>query len=238
MALPQQTGYQNVWANTIEPINTGDWTDLTTWDVASWNPTATSLLWISNPVSLDQSQTVNFLLESTAQGTVEYDVYASDTGAFAGEETVTSIASGDTGVSAFTGKHFYVAARVTNNSSLPVLYSMTVTITTNKYTKITLNDIDTSTLAGTVSARTVDFGRTVSGVKNMQITVKQVTDYTLDVYVSDYPTCSVVIPRIVDKATPSIALVGLDNVPRDGIVDISAEILPEQYMSGNNLLLR
>jgi hypothetical protein len=32
--------------------------------------------------------------------------------------------------------------------------------------------------------------------------------------------------------------VGLDNVPRDGVIDVVAEILPEQYMDGNNLRVR
>lgn len=178
------------------------------------------------------------IIETSAQGSVEYAVYASDTAAFAGEETVTTISQGDTDVNAFTGQYFYIVATVTNASALPILESMNITTTLGKSTKLTLSDVDTSTLAGSTSARTVDFGRTVSGVKNMQITVKSAPNYTLDTYVTDYPTSNTLLPRIVDKSVPSIALVGLDNVPRDGVVDIVAEVLPEQYMSGNNLLIR
>lgn len=240
MALPTQTGVINVFNGSIEPQNDGDWTDLgSTWNTnTTWNPTATELVWISDPITLETSQTVNLVIETTAQGSVEYAVYASNTAAFAGEETVTTISQGATDVNAFTGQYFYIVATVTNTSALPILNSMEITTTVGKSTKLTLSDVNTSTLAGTSAARTVDFGRTVSGVKNMQITVKHSPNYTLDTYVTDYPTANTLLPRIVDKSVPSIALVGLDNVPRDGVVDIVAEVLPEQYMSGNNLLLR
>jgi len=75
-------------------------------------------------------------------------------------------------------------------------------------------------------------------VRNIQITVKEVSDFTLESYVTDYPTSTTLIPRIVSKTAGTIALVGLDNVPRDGIIDVVAEILPEQYMDGNNLRVR
>lgn len=240
MALPDQTGVLNPWTNTIEPVNTGDWTDLgSTWGTSTtWNPTATSLVWISELIQTQETGTVNILVQTNAVGTVEYDIYASNTGTFTGEETVTSITQGQQGISAFSGRYFFVVATVTNTSNLPTLENMSITLRSKRGTKLTLNDIDTSELSGTTAARTVDFGRTVGGVSNMQITVKSVPDYTLDVYVTDYPTANTVIPRIVDKTVPSIALVGLDNVPRDGVVDITADILPEQYMSGNNLLVR
>jgi len=240
MALPTQTGVVNPFTNSIEPQNTGSWTDLgSTWDESpNWNPTATELVWISEPIVLDASQTINLVIESSAQGSVEYEVYASDTAAFAGEETVTTIAQGATGVSAFSGQYFYIVATVTNTSVLPLLEAFDITTNQKTSTKLSLNDIDTSTLDGTVSARELDFGRTVSGVKNLQITVKEVSDFTLESYVTDYPTSNTLLPRIVNKTTPSIALVGLDNVPRDAVVDVVAEVLPEQYMAGNNLLIR
>jgi hypothetical protein len=207
-------------------------------DLVTWNPTATELLWISDPIDLTENKTVNLVIETSAQGRVEYDIISSVTGAFSGEETTVVISANTATIPAFSGRYFYIVAKVTNNSGLPILDSMNITTTVNKTTKLTLSDIDTSTLAGTVSARVVDFGRAVSGVKNMQITVKSTPDYTMQVYVTDYPTSNTVIARIVDKTVPSIALVGLDNVPRDATVDIIAEILPEQFLSGNNLLIR
>lgn len=240
MSLPTQTGTINPFTLSIEPVANSTWSDLgSTWDASpNFNPTVTELVWISDPVTLDASKTVNLVIETQAQGTVEYEVYTSNTAAFAGEETVTTVAQDATGVSAFSGQYIYVVATVTNTSALPILESMNISTTVDVTTKLSLNDIDTSTLAGTVDARTVDFGRTVSGVQNMQITVKESPDFTLESYVTDYPTSNTLLPRVVDKTTPSIALVGLDNVPRDAVVDIVAEVLPEQYMSGNNLLVR
>jgi hypothetical protein len=240
MALPTVTGTINHLNRTIEPLNTGDWTDLgSAWTSSNtWNPTATNLVWTSELIELNSVQTVNIVVESTAQGTVAYDIYASDTGAFAGEETVTSIAQGDTGVSSFSGRWFFVVATVTNNNALPVLEKFITRTQVNKSTKVKLSDVDTSTLGGTVAARELDFNRTTSGVRNIQITVKEVTDFTLESYVTDYPTSNTLIPRIVSKTASTIALVGLDNVPRDGVIDVVAEILPEQYMDGNNLRVR
>jgi hypothetical protein len=240
MALPTPTGILNHLNSTVEPQNTGDWTDLgTTWaDSDTWNPTATSFVWISELVELSSVQTVNMVVEAQAQGTVAYDVYASDTGAFAGEETVTSIAQGDTGVDSFSGRWFFVVATVTNNTALPILEKFTTSTQVNKSTKLKLADVDTSALTGTVDARELDFGRTTSGIRNIQITVKEVTDFTLESYATDYPTSNTLIPRIVNKTAATIALVGLDNVPRDGVIDVVAEVLPEQYMDGNNLRVR
>jgi len=240
MALPTVTGIINHLNNTIEPQNTGDWTDLgATWATSeTWNPTATSFVWISELIELASSQTVNIVVEAQSDSTVEYDVYASDTGYFAGEETVTSISAGDTGIDAFSGRWFFVVATVTNTNSLPVLENFVTRTQVNKSTKIKLADIDTSTLGGTVNARELDFGRIASGVRNIQITVKEVSDFTLESYVTDYPNSTTLIPRIVSKTGGTIALVGLDNVPRDGIIDVVAEILPEQYMDGNNLRVR
>jgi hypothetical protein len=47
------------------------------------------------------------------------------------------------------------------------------------------------------------------------------------------------MPRVISKtSTPQFALVGLDNKPRDAVVDIVIEYLAEGYMNGNNLLVR
>lgn len=240
MAVAISTGVFNHLTNQIEPPNAGDWTDLgTTWnEVNTWNPTATTFTWVSDVVALSESGLVNIVVETSAQGTVEYTVYSSDTGAFDGEETSTSVSQGDTGVSAFDGKYFYVVATVTNTNSLPILESQLITTKSKSGTTLRLSGVDTSTLTGTVDARTLDFGRTTSGIRNLQITVREVTDFTLESYVTDYPTSNTLIPRIVSTTAGTIALVGLDNVARDGVIDVVAEILPEQYMDGNNLRVR
>jgi hypothetical protein len=93
------------------------------------------------------------------------------------------------------------------------LYGIEYAIT-EQANKFSLNNIDTATLGGTSAARTLVLPKPVSGVTNIQITPKTVANYTLQTYVTDYPTCNTVLPRVVSKTSPyQIALVGLDNVP-------------------------
>jgi hypothetical protein len=104
----------------------------------------------------------------------------------------------------------------------------------------TQTNVVTSALPGTISARQLTLTRNYSAITDIDIKTQAVTAYNLDVYVTDYISCTTVIPRVVskNKTTPTIALIGLDNVPRDGTVDITITGLPEQYMSGNNLLVK
>ena len=106
---------------------------------------------------------------------------------------------------------------------------------------ILLSDIDTSTLSGTTAARTLVLPRTVSSIIDMIVTPKKLTSaYTLDLYVSSTQTSTQLVPQIVSKSatTPQIALFGLDNQARNGVVDVAIWALPEQYMDGNNLTTR
>lgn len=240
MALPTNTGYLDELANAVFPNNTATWADLTTW--ADWTT------WISQPVDqmvycseiVDLTQIRSFTLKilTDASGTVDYDIYTSNTGEFAGEETVTSITNGDTGISSFTARYYVVAVKVNNTTGNVVLNGFEM-IVSDGTVSFDLNAVDTSTLAGTISARQLALPRSISQIIDMQIQAHAVSTYQLDVYVTDHPSCTTVIPRIVSKgATPTIALIGLDNVPRDGVVDVQIRALPEQYMNGNNLLVR
>lgn len=240
MALPSNTGYLDELANQVFPNNTGTWADLTTW--AEWTTwitePVTPMVYVSTPVDLGQERSFTLKILTDATGTVDYDIYISDTGEFAGEETLTSITNGETGISSFTGRYYAVAVKVNNTTGNVVLNGFEM-IVSDATVAMDLNSVDTSTLAGSNTARQLVLPREVSQIVDMQIQPHAVTGYQLDVYVTDYPTCTTVIPRIVSKgATPTIALVGLDNIPRDGVVDVQIRALPEQYMSGNNLLVR
>jgi hypothetical protein len=75
----------------------------------------------------------------------------------------------------------------------------------------------------------------------MEVTPHELsTAFTLDLYVSSTQTSKQLVPRIISKdiSGPVIALYGLDNQPRDGVVDIKMSAFGEQYMMGNNLLNR
>ena len=241
MALPANTGTLDEELSQVLPNNTGTWADVTTWAAwTTWTTEPVSTMTYVGPIT-DLVTVRGYCLKiiTDAVGIVSYDVYTSNTGAFAGEETVTSIASGATGVASFTSRYFAVAVKVTQTTGLNVLNSFEVT-TTDQTVSMDLNGIDTSTLSGTTSARTLVLPRSVSQIIDMQVTPRTVTAYNLDVYVTDYISCTTVIPRVVNKsiATPQISLIGLDNVPRDAVVDVFIRALPEQYMSGNNLLVR
>lgn len=241
MALSDFTvnGQLDPQTNTVIPNNTTTWADLTTWDSwTSWSGTpADPLVWFSDVVDLGTSTTFNLAIDCEANGVVSYSVMTSDTGLFAGEETQTDIDPGDTGISSFTGRFVLVVISVTAESGLNTISSVSIRANTRTI-KLRINDLDTSTLSGTTSARVLELDRTIGGVVNWQITPKQITAYDLDVYVTNTPTSTHLVPQFISKTGLTFALVGVDNHARDGIVDMNIEVLPEQYMQGNNLRIR
>jgi hypothetical protein len=258
MALPSNTGTLDIDANLVLPNNTGLWSELSTWDTFnSWIMTpANPLIYLSELVDLGEVRDFCLKIQTEAVGTVAYTVYTSTTGAFAGEEASVDIAQGATGVASFTARYYIVAVKVTQTSGLNVLNSFELTVTA-QLINIDLNAVDTSTLAGTSSARTLALPRSVGKIFDLQVTPWETTAYNVDFYVSNTATSTTLIPRIVNKSgnyiqdsyfdtigyfeysyTPVIALVGIDNVARDGVVDVFIRCLPEMYMSGNNLLVR
>lgn len=244
MALPTPTGYLDVDLNQVLPNNTGTWANLsgTTWaQWTAWTRTPVSTLtWLAEPIDLGEVKTVNLKITTVANGSVSYDVYASTTGAFAGEETVTNIVQDQTGIPAFTARYIIVAVNVARTQGINTLDSVEVRANDSRV-NILLKDIDTSTLSGTTAARTLELPRSVSEIIDMIVTPKKLASaYTLDLYVSSTQTSTQLVPQIVSKtaASPQIALYGLDNQARDGVVDVAIWALPEQYMDGNNLTTR
>lgn len=241
MALSDFTvnGTIDIVNDIIVPNNTSTWDDLTTWDSwSSWTGTpADPLVWITEPLDLGLSGNFNLNIETLANGTVSYSVFTSNTGQFQGEETQYDIDSGDTGISSFNGQYVVVVVKVQSEGALNTIEGITIRAN-NRTIQLKLNDIDTSTLGGDNTARVLTTDRSVSSIINMQITPKTVSAYDLDLYVSSTRTSTTVVPRIIDKDALTFSLVGLDNQPRDAVVDIVLEGLPEQYMDGNSLRSR
>ena len=244
MALPAINGLLDAELNQVFPSNTGTWNDLsgTTW--ANWNQWITKpsnpMTWLADIIDLGAVKTVNLKITTDANGLVAYDVYTSSTGAFAGEEALTTIAQGATGVASFTCQYIAVVVKVTQTQGLNTLNAVELKANDSRV-NILLKDISTSTLTGTSSARQLVLPRTVSGIVDMIITPHQTSSpYTLDLYVSSTQTSTQLVPKIVSKsaAAPTVALTGLDNQPRDGVIDVAIWALPEQYMDGNNLTTR
>lgn len=239
MTTPAPNGIFDPNLNYVLPPNTGTWADLDTWNTfTQWTMEPVSpLRWSTEIVDLVESKTFNLRIQTQANGQVGYKIYTSDTGAFAGEETITEIEPGDSGIGAFSGRFVWIEALVYVTAGVNILEGIEFAVS-EQSNSFSINNIDSSTLNGTVSAREITDASDVS-VTNIQITPRAVPAYNLDLYVSNTPTSVTVIPRVISKSSPpTFALVGLDNQPRDAIVDIVVEYLPESYMSGNNLLVR
>lgn len=235
------TGLEPVDAFVIDPDSgflfapsTTTWQSLagSTWNnLGNW---VNSTLPIRHTVDVFDLGTIqNFTLdiETTVSGTVKYYIYVSNTGEFTGEETETVIQEGDL-VNNFRGRFVVVQVYTTANR----LEEVTVSTNTETFEQH-ITDVDTSTLGGTVNERTLSLDNPVSGIVDINIVVQETTAYTQDVYVTDYPSSEVLIPVIKSKSlTPSFALYGLDNIARDGIIDIKITAMPQMKMQGGNLI--
>jgi hypothetical protein len=220
--------------------STGTWASLTTW--AAWTnyatSTASTMTWLLDPVDLGDVRNFCLTINTQSNGIVDYYVYTSNTGAFAGEETETIILAEATGVAAFSARYYQVGVSVERLADPQEITGIEVRVVQSR-NKFSMDNIDTSTLSGTSSARTLTLPRPVGTITNIQITPRTVSNYQLDVYVTDYPTANTVLPRVLTKTSPyQIALIGLDNKPRDAVVDLLIEYLPEMYRDGNALRVR
>lgn len=243
MAIPLPTGQLDTVTGEVLPLDSGTWTDIAdyTWDNwTNWSTdTAEYMLWAMPMIRMPVAQDFNLKIICDADGSVDYLVYTSTTGEFAGEETETIILNGDADVVGFNGLFVVVVAKVWKTIGVNKINNIQVT-TTNRTTGETQIDVDSSTLAGSISSRQISLTRTYSKITDITINAHAVTSYTQDVYVTEYPTSTTVIPRVISKnrTTPTFALIGVDNKNRDGVVDIRINGLPQQYMQGNNLLIR
>lgn len=232
-----QQGTLDLSTGTIKAKGSGSW--LAT-QGSSWN-TFTNFInqfepirWTAPRLDLGAVQyfTLNIAAEYT--GDLYYLIYVSETGEFAGEETETKVENGNNSISAFYGRYAYVTAVITGTE----LSRLTVTANTETIEYLIPN-VDTSTLSGTNTARVIPLPTPVSAIKDIQIQPKAANNYAVNLYVSDTATSKVLIPVVVSKtsASPTFALYGIDNDPRDGVVDIQITAMRQMAMYQGNLVV-
>jgi len=243
--MDQANGLYDAETRTIYPQSTGTWDGLdeTSWD--SWGEwiydRADEIIWVTQPVFLGNSPSpFNLRVTTVSTGEVSYKVYTSDEGAFNGEEVETEIPHGDVSIPGFRSKYIQVVVYSTEvNGITPVISEITVETVLSRTREFIISDVDTALCNGTITARILPLPEDVGNIVEMLITPKEVTAYNLDFYVSNTATSTYLIPKIIskDRFTPTIALVGVDNQPRDGVVDVLIKSLPASYMQGNNIVV-
>jgi hypothetical protein len=253
--VPFEQGILDPVSGTIKAIGRGRWGSLSgsSWTrFTSYVNTFEKIKWTSTRIDTGEIAYFNLAISAEFEGSVFYRIYVSNTGEFTGEETEYLIRDGDTNVSAFYGRYVYVTAECTG------VELRQMQITTDKETvEYTYRDLDTSTLGGSSSQRTLTLDNPISLITEMVITPRAPSAYAVDLYVSNTSTSTLLIPIVISKAAggnyiatdyiasdyfassfgASFALYGIDNQARDGIVDISLKGLPRQVMAGGNLLV-
>jgi hypothetical protein len=217
--------------------NEGTWDDLDTWDAwTTWvNEPSDELIYLLDPVDLGSVQDFCLNIETLVNGIVDYYIYTSSTGLFSGEETEIEISSDLTeGAAGFSTRYYQVGIVVERVNGPIEVQGISVSLIRSRNT-LRLDNVNTSTLSGTVNERTLELPRPIGLITNMQITPRSVTAYIPDFYVSERTTSTHVTPVIVSKTTPSVALVGIDGVARDAVIDVIIEFLPRQLVQGTDL---
>lgn len=221
--LPQGTG---TWATLDQ--NAASWA---TW--TSYIIDAEPILWTSNLVDFGTVDYFTITVETEYVGTVNsYTLHISETGEFTGEETEIFIQEGDI-VPVLYGRFVYVTIDIDGSE----IRDMLITLSRETF-EIKLKGIDTTTLPGTTASRTLTFDETPSRIVSVEIIPYTDTAFNLDVYVTDYPSSKTLIPVILSKTStgPEFQIVGLDNVPRDATIDVTAQALPGQRMLNGQIV--
>jgi hypothetical protein len=232
-----QDGYIDVPSGSIKAKGTGRWSDLsgTTWNsFTNYILNNDPIRWTAPLIDLGRVDYFALSVDLDCDGDCEFLVSVSETGAFLGEERDYLIRNGDTNVPNFYGQFVYVTANVTGTE----LRRMTVTYDTTTKT-ILLKDVDTSTLSGSVSQRQIALPEQISGIVDLFIQPKTPTSYAVNLYVSDTANSQAVFPVVISKnaSNPSFLLYGIDNDPRDSVIDIMINATPRMVMENNNLFI-
>lgn len=257
MATPTSNGILNQEAGLVTSPNTGTWEDLgsgsnsagastfANWDEwTSWNfiPNAT-LTWVSETVDLGDNYDFNITWEWEGSGTPTFQVYCSQTGAYAGEETIKTIIPGQEDIEAFYGRFVFVFMSVAQDgpTGAPQITKFEWKATNALQYEQKQFDVVSSNLTGSASARAISMPRAVSKVLSMLATA-QSDNYVADDYVaSSYIEAGVPgFPTLISKTRtgPEITFVNSAGTRVDATFDITLTVLPEQFMNGNNLSVR
>jgi hypothetical protein len=250
--IPWRQGFIDPETGYIRADASSRWNAVTSWSAfTSYNQTYKQIRWTSNQVDLGEIKDFTMKIETDYDGELFFIVHTSQTGLFQGEETELVIENGTYDVSSFYARYVYVTAIVSGTE----LRKMTIT-TSSEQSQFRFFNVNTSTLPGTSSERILSLENPLSAVKEVIITPQAPSAYAVDMYVSDTATSRVLIPVVFSKgfstgyfvngyitddylvggAQITFALYGIDNQPRDSIVDISMRGLPKQAMIGGNLL--
>lgn len=247
MALEYPSFIYDNESNIVRPVSTSTWSGLasTTWD--DWNEWAYSqsnqiIYCLENYTFGFPYPYVNFKIKCTATGLMTYKIYTADDSI--GDPTTTEyvISQGATSIPAFNSRLVTIMAYCDKLGDVtPTISQLSVELVQNSATEIQIPNIDTSTLDGSQTARVIPLnGADISTITDIRIVPRETASpYNLDVYVTNTPTSTYLIPKVISKtvANPTFALVGVDNQPRDGVVDIIIKALPRYYMDGNNVTL-
>lgn len=236
---------------TIVAPDSTEWTSAATWEnFTSWNLVpGQTLYWLTSIADLGEPDWVTVTTQIDFSGSaVEYYIYSSLTGAFAGEEverTITPATSGGSGWDAFYGRYFMVGVKITG--SQPVLRSLSYTVSGSTNT-INVNDQDSVNLYGDDNARLLYLGGTAR-LLNLQITAHKALPYVNAGYWADTmvaepkaPTPGIVLKNRNDffltRLGHAINFSSNDGLEISAVFDAHAVILPEQYWNGYNLAVR
>lgn len=232
-----QEGIIDSASGAIKAQGSSRWGNLagTSWSsFTNYQQTLSVIKWTAPLIDLGSLQYFALNIEVEFDGEISYIVYVSETGVFGGEESEYTITSTDTNIAGFYGRFVYVTAIVNGRE----LRRMTVTTDTT-VREYRIPNVSTSTLSGSNTNRVIPLPTVVSVIKDIHIQPKAATSYAVNLYVSDTATSEILIPVIKSKSstTPSFALYGIDNDPRDGVVDITITALPRMTMFGGNLVV-
>jgi hypothetical protein len=228
-------GLLDLTTNTIKADGVSSWGAFTAWsDFRNYITTYKQIRWTSDLVDVGEIKAFTIKIEAEYDGSLFFIIHVSDTGVFGGEEDQFVIENGNYEIPAFSGRYVYVTAVVDGTE----LRKMDITTNSNKNSRV-YADINTSTLSGSASARVFPTPVPVSKIVDVQIQAKEPTAYAVDLYVSNTATSEVLIPMTISKSTSGVtfALYGIDNVARDGVVDIIMTTMPRQAMISGNLVV-
>jgi hypothetical protein len=233
--LLYQEGILDPVSGTIKANGRGRWDQQTSWSTfTNYASSRDPIRWTGPLIDVGEIKYFTIAIETDFDGELSFRIHTSTTGSFSGEESEYIIEDGDFNVPAFFGRYVFVTAYVSGVE----LRRMIITTNSEK-TTVYLSDVNTAELGGTVSNRILTLPNPASQIVDMKIEPKAASPYAVNLYVSDTATSEVLIPVVKSKsaAAPSFVLYGIDNDPRDGVVDVTLTTLPRQAMTGGNLLV-
>lgn len=241
--MDSSSGYYDSNTRTIYPVSTSTWDQQSGSTWANWTTWAATvsdeIIWVTDPIFLGLNPSnINLKITCVSTGTVSYRVYTSATGVFGGEEVETIIPAGSQNIPSFRASYIQVVV-YSNRTTVPLnIREITIETRAPRANDVFLNDVDSSQLQGSVTERMIPVSGDTGTIVDIKITPHEVTAYNLDVYVANTPTSTYVVPKIINKSSssPSFALVGMDNHPRDAVVDIMLKTLNRCRMVGNNIV--